>query len=299
MMAIGERLHLQHGPIDLIVTAEGPDGARAMAFAAAKCRFATLLNELVDELTLLRKRAIDLKATGIVARRMVRAAAVYANAVFVTPMAAVAGAVADEILDCCMSAAPLTRVWVNNGGDIALHMAPGTSCRIGLFSLAGAPCGRIDLAAGDAVGGVATSGLGGRSHTCGIADAVTVLAATAAEADVAATLIANAVDIPGHPSIHRCPAATLDPDTDLGDRLVVVRRDTLDPESVATALQCGEIVAGRFRQHDRLIAAVLLLDDQVRIIGLSDATPPAISTDKATRIFCLRKEPFVADSFLS
>ena len=49
--------------------------------------------------------------------------------------------------------------------------------------------------------GIATSGWRGRSFSLGIADAVTVLAATAAEADAAATVIANAVDLPGHPAI--------------------------------------------------------------------------------------------------
>ena len=45
---------------------------------------------------------------------------------------------------------------------------------------------------------------------------VTVLADTAACADVAATLIANAVDLPGHGAITRAPARTLFPDSDLG-----------------------------------------------------------------------------------
>ena len=66
--------------------------------------------------------------------------------------------------------------------------------------------------------GVATSGWRGRSFSLGIADAVTVLAATAAAADAAATIIANAVDLPGHPAIARRPASELEDDSDLGDR---------------------------------------------------------------------------------
>jgi hypothetical protein len=38
----GRRLHLQHGPIDLII---GAEGAREVAFAAARVRFETLLKE--------------------------------------------------------------------------------------------------------------------------------------------------------------------------------------------------------------------------------------------------------------
>ena len=68
--------------------------------------------------------------------------------------------------------------------------------------------------------GVATSGRHGRSFSLGIADAVTVLARTASQADAAATIIANAVDLPGHPAIVRCPACDLQPDSDLGARLV-------------------------------------------------------------------------------
>ena len=70
--------------------------------------------------------------------------------------------------------------------------------------------------------GVATSGWRGRSFSLGIADAVTVFAGTAAVADAAATLIANAVDLPGHPAFARAPARRCDPQSDLGERLVTV-----------------------------------------------------------------------------
>ena len=68
--------------------------------------------------------------------------------------------------------------------------------------------------------GVATSGRHGRSFSLGIADAVTVLARTASQADAAATIIANAVDLPGHPAVRRMPANELQPDSDLGARPV-------------------------------------------------------------------------------
>ena len=74
--------------------------------------------------------------------------------------------------------------------------------------------------ADDPARGIATSGRHGRSFSLGIADAVTVLARTASQADAAATIIANAVDLPGHPAIVRCPANELQPDSDLGARLV-------------------------------------------------------------------------------
>jgi uncharacterized protein len=76
--------------------------------------------------------------------------------------------------------------------------------------------GAIEITRDMPVRGIATSGRHGRSLSLGIADSVTVLAATAAAADAAATLIANAVDLPGHAAVRRAPACSLDPDSDLG-----------------------------------------------------------------------------------
>ena len=206
------RLHLQHGPIDLVIGAEG--AGRDAAFRAAAARFRTVLDELVAELPLLRRETGSVPA-GTVARRM-HAATRPHRPVFITPMAAVAGAVADEILAAMCHAGPLRRAYVNNGGDIALHLGPGTGYATAIAGADGRLQGRIGLSGGDGIGGIATSGWGGRSHSLGIADQVTVLARCAATADAAATLIANAVDLPGHPAIARHPAHMLAPDSDLG-----------------------------------------------------------------------------------
>ena len=111
----------------------------------------------------------------------------------------------------------LARAYVNNGGDIALHLAPGAAFSIGMIDRPDRPAVRQ----GGDIGcrqcpGIATSGRHGRSFSLGIADAATVLAATAAAADAAATVIANAVDLPGHPGITRRPARDFDPQSDLG-----------------------------------------------------------------------------------
>src|SRR5262245_12910857 len=96
----GNRLHLQHGPIDLIIEGWGEPAAVATAYDAAWERCRPLLDELVVELPRLRApfTAGAAPFEGSVARRMADAVAPYA-ARFVTPMAAVAGAVADEIRD--------------------------------------------------------------------------------------------------------------------------------------------------------------------------------------------------------
>lgn len=269
----GGRLHLQHGPIDLVIGAEGD---RDRAFAAAAARFETILAGLVRELPLLRS-AVGPRPCGRVAGRMNAACQPHAADAFVTPMAAVAGAVADEVLAAMRAAAPLTRAWVNNGGDIALHLAGGARFTVGIAGLDGAALGQIAVGPADPVRGIATSGRGGRSLSLGIADSVTVLAATAAAADVAATLIANAVDLPGHPSITRQPARDIQPDSDLGPRPVVRHAGPLSAPEVARALDTGLARARDMRQRGLIHAAALCLRGQVRVAG---DLAPALDTDE-------------------
>ena len=258
----GERLHLHHGPIDLIVSASG---ARDRAFDAAAARFETILTELVQELPRLRSPLSGPPFEGPTARRM--ADAVRPHSVFVTPMAAVAGAVADEVLAAMTGAARLTRAAVNNGGDIALHLAQGQTFTLAMASAAARDLGRIRIRAEDGVRGIATSGRHGRSHSLGIADSVTVLACSAAAADAAATLIANAVDLPGHPSVRRAPANTLSPDSDLGERLVTIGCGPLATPDIDGALDVGAATARAMIDHGLIRAAALFLGDQNRMAG--------------------------------
>ena len=262
MLPDGKRLHLNHGPIDLIVEAFGPD--RALALARAEARFATLLDELVAELPLLRRPLGEARPQGAVARRMVAAVAPF-DGVFITPMAAVAGAVADEVLAAMVDGLRLERAYVNNGGDIALWLAPGQALVAALH--AGCDAGRVRLAAEQPARGLATSGAGGRSHSLGIADAVSVVAADAAAADAAATLIANAVDLPGHSAVTRRPAHELSPDSDLGARPVTVAVGPLSGEEVAKALASGARAAEAMRERGLIAAAALFLRGEVRLVG--------------------------------
>ena len=209
----GGRLHLQHGPIDIVAEAFGEPAAVRAAYARAAARFATVLAELVAELPALRLDGAGV--TGPVARRMVAAVTPFHPA-FLTPMAAVAGAVAEEVL-AVLTGPGITRAYANNGGDIALWLAPGESLTCALAVTGGMD--RVTVRAADPMRGIATSGWRGRSFSLGIADAVTVLARTAAMADAAATMIANAVDL-DHPGIQRRPAHEVQSDSDLGHRLV-------------------------------------------------------------------------------
>ncbi|KMO14529.1 UPF0280 family protein [Methylobacterium indicum] len=267
------RLHLQHGPIDLVLRGFGAESAVAEAHRTAVARFATVLGELVGELPELRKPMSGRpRVEGRIARRMVAACRPHKE--FVTPMAAVAGAVADEILAAMCEAAPLDKAFVNDGGDIALHLTEGETLAIGVaadFSRGPVPAvnGRVTLRHQDGIGGIATSGRQGRSFSLGLADSVTVLARDAATADAAATLIANAVDLPGHPGVARAPATELDPDSDLGPRLVTVAVPSLSPEEIATALEAGRSRAVAMRAAGLIRSAALML--QGRSIVLQDS----------------------------
>jgi ApbE superfamily uncharacterized protein (UPF0280 family) len=248
-LADGRRLHLQDGPIDLIVEANGGKAEIAAAYDAAARRFTGMLDELCEELIELRQPADPARCRlqGVVARRMHAAVAPFAADHFVTPMAAVAGAVAEEVLAAMVKAARLDRAYVNNGGDIALHLAEGKAFAVGLMDRPDRQgvLRTLTVDADDVARGVATSGRHGRSFSLGIADAVTVLARTASQADAAATIIANAVDLPGHPAIMRCPANELQPDSDLGPRLVTREVGPLSDAEIEAALEAG---TGRARQ---------------------------------------------------
>ena len=253
------RWHFQHGPIDMVLSAQGDAQACAQAVEMAWQRFENILPELVRELPMLRRPVSELNGhsfTHKVARRMHQAAsgmAAFAEDGFVTPMAAVAGSVAQELLPF-FSNEGVHKAFINNGGDIALHLQPGQRWRIGLVSDLAKAVSRLSLDASQTasllvdgafeidadmpVRGVATSGWQGRSFSLGIADSVTVLAATAAQADVAATLIANAVNLQD-PAIERRPANSLRDDTDLGARWVTVNVPALSPDQLQQALELG------------------------------------------------------------
>ncbi len=257
------RLHLQHGPIDLVIGAEG--GGKG-AFKAAEARFQTVLSELMSEIDLLRAHR-GARPAGEIARTMHEAVQPLSK-VFVTPMAAVAGSVAQTVLGAMRAAQPgLQRAYVNNGGDIALHLAQGQSFRTAIAHHDGHALGRLTLRAGDGVGGIATSGRHGRSLSLGIADSVTVLAATAAQADVAATLIANAVDLPGHPGVTRRAAVDVKDDSDLGARRVVIGVGPLSEAECRLALDAGLERAKAYLAQGHIVGAALNLQNYSVSVG--------------------------------
>lgn len=262
----GRRLHLNHGPIDLIVQAFGDEREVAAAYAQAQARFSTVLVELVDELPQLRQPASAQcrNFSGSTARRMEAATSRFSDR-YITPMAAVAGSVADEVLAAMVAGRTLSKAYVNDGGDIALFLSRGQEM---LAAIAGTGHGfadRVTIRADDPVRGIATSGWRGRSFSLGIADTVTVLASDGATADVAATLIANAVDLPAHLAIQRAPANHLSPDTDLGGLMVTTGVGALTASEVNDALGRGRAVAEEFVERGLIVSAALFLCGESRL----------------------------------
>ncbi len=255
----GRRLHLHHGPIDLIVEAFGEAVEVETAYRQASVRFTRILEELVEELPVLRSPLGDElpQLNGKVARSMCAAAAPH-RPLFITPMIAVAGAVADEILASLIAGRVLDRAYVNNGGDVAFHLAPGSELTTAIHGTNA----KVTLTSDSPSRGLATSGWRGRSCSFGIADSVTVLAETAVIADVAATLIANAVDLPGHDAVERAPAASIDPDSELDERLVTVAVAPLTRGEARAALYGGQVAADALRQRGFIHGAALFLQDE-------------------------------------
>lgn len=273
------RLHVQHGPIDLIIEAFGARAEVERAYRQAIARFDDILATLVAELPILRSPIGNAPPSldGPVARRMADAVWPYRD-VFITPMAAVAGSVADEVLAALVYERDLAKAYVNNGGDIAVHLSSGESLRAAIVANVDAPAleGGVELRADSPVRGLATSGWRGRSFSLGIADSVTMLARTAAMADAAATIVANAVDA-DHPAIERQQASAIDDDTDLGSLLVTTKVGRLPPELAATALDIGLAKAQELRAHGLIEGAALALQGQWRLLGaaqlISGRTP--------------------------
>ena len=267
------RLHLQHGPIDLVISIDAPAPEAKRAAACAIDVFPEILPSLVAELSFLRRPVGTVKpaVTGPIAKRMAEAVWPWRQE-FVTPMAAVAGAVGDHVLVHMRAVGDCRRIIVNNGGDIAFHLGEGQRLSAGIVGNVAAPSldAWLGIDASEPIRGIATSGWRGRSQSRGIADAVTILAVDAATADAAATMIANAVNI-DHPLIRRLPASQVKDDSDLGNLPVTVAVDALPETSIEAALDAGAacarealergLIAGaylRLQGHDTVVAAPAL-----------------------------------------
>ncbi|HQT45893.1 MAG: hypothetical protein B7X08_06330 [Acidocella sp. 20-63-7] len=263
----GKRLRLQDGPVDLVIQGFGRPGDIGRAYDAAIARTRGLLDELYSELEFLCLPAPQ-SLEGRVAQRMNAAVVPFCAHNVITPMAAIAGAVADDVLAAMREAAPMERVFVNNGGDIALCLAPGQTFTVSGGELAHWPMllGTVHIRADSETRGIATSGWTGDRFSRGIADEVTVTAANAAIADAAATIIANAVDLPGHPAIQRVPASALRAEDEGGEWMVTAQVGPLSAAEQLLALEAGAQVARTLCQDGLICGAALRVKGEVAVV---------------------------------
>ena len=232
------------GPVHLTVQAWSQGEPCSVAAAAGAQRAVRLLDELSRHLDTARLPVAhadcrESRSHPEALNRMIKSVRLLQETDF-TPLAAVAGTFSDMVKEAALDAGA-DRVLVNNGGDIALKVEPrGRPCKVGLVSdlSCNTLSGIIQVAPEMGVEGVATSGLGGRSLTKGVASAVTCLAADCSLADAAATAVANAADV-DDPMVARCLAEELDPLTDIRGHRVTRNVGRLSADSAQTALARG------------------------------------------------------------
>ena len=247
------------GPATVVL--EGEKGGKAYRFdrSSVSSRVESILAEVAECLPVLKEKAHRIRQTAYlprVAQAMVDAVKKI-DAASLTPMAAVAGAVAEELKEY-LKGEGLEFISVNNGGDIAIYNGRPKPVAIGIGDIkSNRPTPYVLRVEGLTDFGVATSGFGGRSFTLGLADMVSVVAPSAPLADAAATFICNNTNV-DDASVVRRKAAEIDPATDIPEEWVTVHIGMLSPERVGEALSHGKEVAERLKGEGRITEAVIL-----------------------------------------
>ena len=255
----------EYGPMKMLIQAmEHGRPLIDLAMAGGRLAFG-VLEDLACYLPLLKRKALDIEDNPNlpeVVRNMIRACKKM-EARDLTPLAAVAGAASDVVADFLIARGG-TKIIVDNGGDIAIRLKGDEQVRVGIKTEVEArnPGYLLVVDSRMSVGGVATSGLGGRSFTKGIASAVTVLSENASSADAAATVIANATNVE-HPVITRCLPETVYPDTDIAGEWVTEDVGELPPEKVSEAMRRGLSEACRLEGKAHIKGAFIALKGNV------------------------------------
>ena len=267
-------MFIEVGPAAVAVQARKHGEPYSFDQAEIERYIAKVLSDVGEYLPVLKQRAYKIRNTvhlPHVAKSMVDAVKCV-DEVALTPMAAVAGAVADSI-KVYLSNREIDFASVNNGGDVSVLSRDGRAVRIAIGDISRNIITPYKLVVkGLASFGMATSGFGGRSFTLGIADAATVVADSGAVADAAATYVGNATNVDSW-LVARRKAAEIEPDTDIPDEMVTVRVGKLDGELVREALSRGLAAALKLKEAGVIREAVLMLkDEMVTTIGEQGGT---------------------------
>lgn len=253
-------MYVEVGPASLVIRGEKNGRAHAFLRHDVESLVAGVLRDIREYLPVLRQKAHRIRnvsALPEVAKRMTAAAKTVSETTL-TPMAAVAGAVADMVKEH-FAAQGLDLLMVNNGGDLSIFNATGRVLTVGIGDIMTGKATPYVMRLKDMRNiGMATSGFGGRSLTAGIADTVTAVAGTGAVADAAATHICNRTVIEAG-SVVRKAAALIDPETDIPDEHVTVEVGPLTDALVGEALGRGLEAARDLRDSNIIDYAVITL----------------------------------------
>ena len=252
------------GPMRLVISAfVGKIPQPEMSIRAAKESF-KYLEQVARLRGLLRQRFSKLPDSldNSLAIKMIRSILAVGDE-DLTPMAAVAGTIGDAVADFLFSRG-MTKVVLDNGGDVAVRLQEGASVTVGIRPEIGKQgiSNVIGLDSRLPSWGVTTSGLGGRSLTRGIASASTVIAESASLADAATTAVANASFVEDEKVIQR-PAEEIDPETDIAGLPVTVKVGPLSEETKAVAVSRAIGRAKELIKRDIIFGAYVAVQGKV------------------------------------
>ncbi len=180
-----------------------------------------------------------------------------------TPLSAVAGTASEVVADF-ISERGGTKIIVENGGDIAIRLKEGERARVGVKTEVDSkkPSYFISVDSNAGIGGIATSGLGGRSFTKGIASGVTILSEKASIADATATVVGNFTNVEDS-NIERALAETIYPDTDIRGEWVTLKVGRLSQGKIEEALKRGLTRAEKICQKGLIKGALIAVQGKV------------------------------------
>lgn len=264
-------VYVDYGPITMTLEARRNGSPFTEAAAAGAEAALDVFSDFVKYLDFLKKPVGQIESIptdipqGV--RKMTESVMMLEEGDF-TSLAAVAGTTSDFAVSA-MKKHGADYAVANNGGDIAWYISPSDKdfFKVGLISdvNTGKITHSMAIRSFNEIRGIATSGLGGRSLTRGIASAVTVLASDSSKADAAATAIANACYCED-PAIKQCLAKELDYGTDIPDLMVTVSVGKLREGSAEAALSAGCTRAKQLMDKDMILGAVLFVGKYVKVI---------------------------------
>jgi len=238
----GKRLHLQNGPLNLILQAFGPPSEVGRAYDAAIERARALVFELAEDVPRLQGGLTPNTAVG---RRASAACAEVTGAL--GPVTAVTGAVADEVLAALVQGGPLDRAFVNNRGCLAFHLAEGQSITPLAMDWAEFPRQEAKLPIRSEVRTRALVCAGWRfdGMAFGYVDRIYTAAPSSAVAEAAlGSICARMVPATGAQSV---PATIIMPESVLGDLAVYPSRQDISGDEAAVLIaQGGEMADALF-----------------------------------------------------